>query len=159
MKARIDIKYEEQVVQEETKTKGFFGSRTVITPVTYGRHVLYLYLEASEEEKAIIKLNRLDEIVLDGKTFDTSQKDAQGLAEAKNDIERKILQEVYEATSSFVRKITLADYLENPFKWGFDTVVEANEYADKLKTKILPRIKEIMATNSQTGPTSESFEL
>ena len=32
MKARIDIKYEPQTVQEETKKKSLFGYKTIITP-------------------------------------------------------------------------------------------------------------------------------
>ena len=38
------------------------------------------------------------------------------------------------------------------------SVLVANEYAAKLKTKILPRIKEILTANYQVGPTSETFE-
>ena len=75
MKARIDIKYEPQTVQEETKKKSLFGYKTIITPVTYDVYALYLYLEITEEEKAIIKINRLDEIVLEERKIDMSESD------------------------------------------------------------------------------------
>jgi hypothetical protein len=124
-------------------------------------HRLYLFLEVSEEEKAIIKLNRLDEIVLDETRIDISDRQRRELAEAVNDIHRKIIEESHAKQGRFfIIEHKLGDFLANPHRRAFyNGVAEANDYAIKLKTEILPRIKEIIATNSQTGPTSETFEL
>ncbi len=158
MKARIEVKYEEEVVNEETTKKGFFGSRTVITPVTYRMHVVYLYLEASEEEKAMVKLNRLDEIVLESNPVDTSKDEAE--LEATDDpYMREVLEGVIKTRKTKRLEWTLGDYLRNPYVRVCNSVYEANEYAAKLKTEILPRIKEVITTNSKIGPTSETFEI
>jgi hypothetical protein len=158
MKARIEVKYEEEVVNEETTKKGFFGSRTVITPVTYRTHAVYLYLEASEEEKAIVKLNRLDEIVLESEPVDTSRLEAE-LETMDDPYKREVREGVIKTLKTKRLEWKLGDYLRNPYTRAFDSVHEANEYVAKLKTKILPQVKEIITTNSNVGPTSETFEI
>jgi hypothetical protein len=158
MKARIDVKCEEEVVNEETEKKGLFGSHTVITPVTIRKHVVDLYLEASEEVKAIVKLNRLDEIVLASEPVDTSRLEAE-LETIKDPDKWAVRYSVIQQLKSRRNETKLGDYLSNPWTRKFDSVYEANEYAAKLKTEILPRVKEIITTNSKIGPTSETFEI
>jgi hypothetical protein len=160
MKARIEVKYEEEVVNEEKIVKGFLWSRAVTTPVTYEKHMVYLYLEASEEEKAIIKLNRLDEIVLESEPRDTTRYEAE-LEQPTEPIQRRNLEYQIKYTETHPLEWKLGGYLCNPYPYrrAFDSVYEANEYAAKLKTKILPRIKEIITANSNVGPTAETFEL
>ena len=165
MKARIDIKYEPQTVQEETKKKSLFGYKTIITPVTYDVYALYLYLEITEEEKAIIKINRLDEIVLEERKIDMSESDEEtervksaALANATGETHRRMIEQIYTKAEPVVFKTKLSEYLGNPSRFSMGSVLVANEYAAKLKTKILPRIKEILTANYQVGPTSETFE-
>ncbi len=160
MKARIEVKYEERVVEPEKIKKGWLGSKTVIPAVTHGAHCVYLYLEASEEEKAIIKANELEEAVVEEIPVPNALADHQReLAEAKNDLHRKIIQDVWdEHPEHRVRKRTLAEFMDSPWWQGFSTKMEANEYANKLKTKILPHIKQLLDA-AKAGPISDSFDL
>lgn len=161
MKARIDVKHEEYQTQEDTVKKGLFGSKIVKVPVTRSYHAVYLYLEASEEEKATIIANQLDTISVEEIKIDNSERYEKELAGAINDLDRQIIEKTHREFGRYhIIKYTIADFLKNPYKRAFyNGIAEANEYAAKLKTTILPRIKEIMTTNSKVGPTSESFDL
>jgi hypothetical protein len=158
MKARIDIKEEDVVIRPEEVKKSPFGKKTVIPAETQRFLCLSLYVELSQEEKAIININHLDQIVLDVNVRDTTEEDERELANARNEIERQIREAAQNPKHTFERSITLADFVANPFEWRFYTVREANEYANKIKAKILPHLKEILTANYQVGPTSETFE-
>ena len=161
MKARIEVVYREFVEQPEQIKKGWLGGKTVIPAVMGGRHCVGLYLEASEEEKAVIKLNELDQFVIWEWKIDNKPNYEQDLAEAKNDLHRKIITEVYEKNGRYtIVPTTLADVLsQSPWERTFTSKLEANEFASELKNEVLPKIKKVLAENSQVGPTSETFEL
>jgi hypothetical protein len=70
----------------------------------------------------------------------------------KEDDKRKLAAQFAEPTY-----ITLGGMLADPYRHYVKNPQEAVEYIDKLKTKILPKVKSIIESHSV--PKSESFEL
>ena len=53
----------------------------------------------------------------------------------------------YESYAAERKDITLADYMKAPYSRIFKTLPEANDYSDKLKTELLPKVKELLDRN------------
>jgi len=161
MKVRIDQREETKTWDDYEEKKGFFGTKKIPVKKSATLQMVYLFLEASEEEKAIIKANGLDESVVE--TVGLSQQQIQRyeseIENAPNKIERDLAEHIYQYQRANPIEFTLKHYLEGPYQRAFDNVVQSNEYVSKLKTVYLPKIKKIMEANAKVGPSTESFDL
>jgi hypothetical protein len=125
-------------------------------------YFVFLHVELTNEEKAIIQQYRLSELVVDETPNPRLAQIAQEYEASNSRSERerlardmKLCQEVGPL------QYKLADFIsENGFTRGNDTLREASDYAQKLKTQILPKIKQTIEHYSATGGTSsDTFEL
>ena len=111
-----------------------------------------MLLEMSETERGIIQQHQLEEIIIeDNPAFTESDLTrsnmlAEKMADATKDILLKEVHKVVQKSSVEMQKqervrTRVGDYLVSPFTRTFATPHEAKQYADKLKTKILPAIR------------------
>jgi hypothetical protein len=160
MKVRIDIK-KENVEKSRTVVKGgFFGKKTVDEMYTTQQHRLYLYIELTEEEKAIIHKNALDVRTVDEQPYNKDLLDSfRAQQAAAKGLNLQIMQESHAKYFNTLEQIPMSRFIDPvPRIFSFDDVVEANAYANRLKTKILPAIKEMIQAYTDHGPTSETLE-
>jgi len=121
-----------------------------------------MILELSERDRATILQNHLDQVVLEkvpaylgdeilnilaefDKRYNShSSTSSDGLLmRAMMDQQRRN----YESYAAERKDITLADYMKAPYSRIFKTLPEANDYSDKLKTELLPKVKELLDRN------------
>lgn len=138
------------------------------------RYAVDMILEMPEKDRALIREGHLEQVVVEKvPKYSTDHiLDIFGEQEKKIDelrrrgkFEDHVALEAIKATEqrsvasyrAETREITLGDYLRVPFTRIFDTKPEANEYADKLKSAILPHIREMLDKNAsrQTSATIE----
>jgi hypothetical protein len=128
-----------------------------------------MILELPEAQRAIIKQYNLHEYVIEDEPRYSSDQLAQieqqhdgraaafknpNVAEIFNDQTREIMN-MHKAARLQTK---LGDYLVSPCTKLFKNRVEANQYAEKLKTKILPQIKTILEANT-AGESPQTIQL
>ena len=117
------------------------------------KHTVDMILQLSETERAIIGEHQLQHLVIeDAPLFNEDQlrkirlQDQAEIAAIKDPVAKIISEQSREMGHDQLKKdrkqTFLGDYLVSPFTRMFDTPPEAKSYADKLKTKILPQIKQ-----------------
>jgi hypothetical protein len=142
---------------------------TIETHPTY----LTLRLKLSEEERAIILTHRLHEIPLEDEPFYTDEDIRRFQAErvgglphgnsqrafTDRAIAEGMTEDVIAGMRTERRLTTIADYLkETGFMKHFNTPYEVSAYANKLKTEILPKIKNMIDSHRHGTSTSETIE-
>ena len=134
---------------------GFFREDT-FDYIETGEHIRYtvdMILQLPEYDRAIINEHSLDGILIEDEPRYTPQELRQIEKQYRNEVDAakdRYLKEAVSASTELAlsnqraeRKQTfLGDYLVAPFSREFVTAPEANNYADKLKTKILPQIRD-----------------
>jgi hypothetical protein len=119
------------------------------------RHTVDMLLEMSETERGIIQQHDLEDIIIEDTPAFTQrqiiQREIRQSDEvvATKDILLKEVKKVINQSSIDMMKeersqTRVGDYLVSPFSRVFDTPHEAKQYADKLKNKLLPSIKELI---------------
>ena len=123
-----------------------------------------VYIQLSETTKHVLSNSRILQTPVDEFYLDMSDR----LHETFRDIDdlpselvsyREKQDEKRERIKQFTAPhyITLDNFLANPFRHPVSNPREALEYIEKLKTKILPKVKALI--ESASGPQSESFQL
>ncbi len=114
-----------------------------------------MILELPESERALIKQYHLDDIVLEDvaahseEDFIRLRIESEEEAEAKRDpLRREVSKQIsanVETLWKAERRITrVGDLVVSPYSRDFDTPHEANDYAEKLKTKFLPEVRKLL---------------
>lgn len=135
--------------------------------VDVGEHTEYavdMILELSEAERAVIKQYSLHDYLLEDQPLYSPEQLADierqhneygatfkspGVAEIWDEQNQEIMN-LHKAARLQTK---FGDYLVSPFTRMFKTRLDANQYADKLKTKLLPQIKSIIdAHRADQGP-------
>jgi hypothetical protein len=154
VKIRID-----QSQQTVEATKKFFGRGKPATT----HYFVHLKVELTNEEKAIIHQYNLGEVVIDEYT-DTSVInpliDEYNATPPFDEKKRASLKYKIDLFSDPI-KLTLSQFVaQEGFNRNFSSLREATDYAQQLKTKILPQIKQTIEHYSVTGgKSSDTFEL
>lgn len=161
MEVKIEQKEETLNFMGKEVYTGFFGGvKTREVPKTATYHFVYLFLSLTEEEKAVIRINNLDEIVLDIEYSDIEPfSPDEEAAIATEPSMREILEDVHRQIAKDGTPYTVEEFTSNTFNRAFDTPREANIYSKKLKEVILPKLKALIEESSQAGPRSETFTL
>jgi hypothetical protein len=118
------------------------------------RYAVDMLLEMSETERGIIQEHQLEDLVIeDNPAFTERDLIRSNIAsdkqrDATKDILLKEVQKLSQKSGIEMMKqervtTRLGDYLVSPFTKTFLTPHEAKQYADKLKTKILPTLRRI----------------
>lgn len=163
MKARIEHKEETYDAPRTTYSKGWFGrtNETTTTEAVKASNV-YLYVELTQEEQAIVAHRMLGEVVIYHMERDPADMIAElseQLAATSDRYMRDELNFQIEALQhAKPHPIKLGTFLTNPHKCSFKQPHQANEYAVKLKEVILPKIKKLIQQH-HAGPSSETFEV
>jgi hypothetical protein len=119
-----------------------------------------MILVMSEKERSIIKEYKLEHVPIENdptfsqEDIDKATAETRQRADAAKDIylqavRANILEMTRESFKSDRTITTLGDYLAQPFSRSFDERHEAAEYANKLKTKILPKIRALIDSSSR----------
>jgi hypothetical protein len=127
------------------------------------QYAVDMLLEMSETERGIIQQHQLEDLVIEDNPAYTerdllrSSVASDKQVEATKDILLKEVQKVTNKSSIEMMKqervtTRLGDYLVSPFTRAFDSPHEAKQYADKLKTKILPTIRSMIDGYSRHVP-------
>jgi hypothetical protein len=157
MRATIQINTIRVPVIEQRRIRKFFREDT-FEYVETGEHVRYtvdMILQLPEHDRAIISEHSLDGILVEDEPRYTREELRQIEEGYRNEVEAAkdhYLKAAISASTELAldsqraeRKQTfLGDYLVAPFSREFVTAPGANEYADKLKTKILPQIRDTL---------------
>jgi hypothetical protein len=173
---RVEVKA--AIEQEERNRADAYAALPIVEKMTATVSVrgktVFLQIALTEQERAAIQQNQLGGIVIESTPMFSEEE----LEESAHELEShlKTIDPILD-TDGFVdglrrdnrkhidqrrqmnHETKLAQYLDPLFKRPFETPYEANEYADKLKTKILPEIKKIIASNMRIGESTETIEL
>lgn len=159
-KPRVEKKRIARIVGEDDYTYVETGEDTCFS--------VDMILEMTEAERAIIKQHRLDDILLE-ETATYSEHDIlkakvemQAEVDATKDIglgmiKSNVNKDVIDGMKKDRTKTRVGDLLVSPFSRSFDSPHEANDYANKLKTKFLPQVRKLLDQYSQHKP-SETLE-
>jgi len=126
------------------------------------RHAVDMILELSERDRATILQYQLDQVVFEKvpayrndqiltilEDFDkeynsySSTSSSGLLSRAMMDRRRRD----YKSYAAETKETILADYMKVPYTRIFETLPEANDYSDKLKTELLPKVKDLLDRN------------
>jgi hypothetical protein len=170
MRATIQINGVKRPVFDHVRTHHLIGEDTVRWEET-GEEIKFavdLILELTETERAIIKQYGLDGIALDDRPAWSEQQLAQMRAEDDEEVEATkapLLKEVSRQSRELARamakrereKTFVTNLLASPFTRIFDTPHEAKQYADKLKTQLLPALRKLIDDHAASKQ-SETLE-
>lgn len=120
------------------------------------KYAVDMILELSEAERAIIKEHSLQDYLLEDEPLyspeelELRKQHHDGYAAAFKDpnveeLWNRHTEEMVALEKAARRQTKLGDYLVSPCSRFFENRIEANQYAEKLKTKTLPQIKSIIA--------------
>lgn len=176
MKVRIEPGIDRQVHQPE-KPKGFF--KKTPPPTIYEVPCIYVYVELTEQEKAIIEKYDLgDELLEEWKPTAEDERESkhdleklleqirpiysdsdelrQALAETRRDFERSKYKTAHIVHDISVRKLVANPYIfRQPMGGGqrhFD------DHIEKLKTVIFPKLKQMLESRSVEQPKTQTLE-
>jgi hypothetical protein len=128
------------------------------------KYAVDMILELSETERAVIKEHNLHEYLLEDEPLYSAEqlarikREQDGYAAAfKNpsvaELWDKHTQVIIDTDRAARFQTKLGDYLVAPYTRVFENRVEANQYSEKLKTKLLPQIKSILEVHqTDLGP-------
>jgi hypothetical protein len=119
------------------------------------RYSVDMALQLSETDRAVIKQHELDDIVLEDTPLYTQEELAdiaihqdQDVRATKDLLRKEITKQIDKQALSLMKeqrsRTRVGDLLVSPFSRVFDSPHEAKEYADKLKTKLLPSVKQLI---------------
>jgi hypothetical protein len=119
------------------------------------KYTVDMVLQMTETERATIKQHQLDDVVLEDAPLFTEDElvraridDRARVDAAKDPLHKAIGKQMLETTEDMRkherRKTRIGDLLVSPFSRFFDTPHEASEYAHKLKTEFLPKIRQLL---------------
>lgn len=157
---KIEPQLVKHVVAEDTWINVETGERT--------RYAVDMLLEMSETERGIIQQHQLEDIIIEDTPAFTKRQIIQSEiqndkeVEATKDILLKEVKKVINQSSVGMMKdqraqTRVGDYLVAPFSRIFDSPHEAKQYADQLKTKLLPSIKDLIESYKE-HKASETIE-
>jgi hypothetical protein len=128
------------------------------------RYVVDMVLQFSEQDRAAILVTHLDQVVFETVSLLTSDQILNELAKFDSEYEsysststhgltmRALMdqrRESYGSLADKTKEITLADYMAaTGYSQIFNTLPEANDYSDKLKSAILPKIRTLLDKNA-----------
>lgn len=119
------------------------------------KYAVDMVLQMTETERATIKQHQLDDIVLEDVPLFTEDElvsariDDQARIDAAKDplhkaVEKQMMEMTDEMKKHERRKTRIGDLLVSPFSRIFDAPHDANEYARKLKTEFLPKMRQLL---------------
>jgi hypothetical protein len=170
MRATIQLNEIKVPRMEQRRIHHAFGEDSWVSVEVgeFPKYAVDMILQMSETERAIINQHQLQYLTIEDNPIfspDQLREIHSQHREELSVIKDAFLKEITEQSQSAVegmlkedRKQTLlGDYLVSPFSRIFETPHEAKLYADKLKTKILPQIKQHldMYRNYQQSETIE----
>jgi hypothetical protein len=121
-----------------------------------------MILQLSEADRALILERQLEQVVMEKapkyrndqilnilaefdqryRTYDATTQNG-AFQRAMMDKERRS----FASYAAETRDITLADYMKAPYTRAFETMPEASDYSEKLKTELLPRVRAMLDKN------------
>lgn len=136
------------------------------------RYSVNMMLELSEAERAIVRSHSLEQIELENVPLHTErqiaesrhelQQEADQISAARQPYLKAVAREQVELVGNILKKerlvTTLGDLLIVPHQRLFETPHEANEYSNKLKTELLPKVKKLIDGYKDYKP-AETIEL
>jgi hypothetical protein len=144
---------------ERKRIGHLFTEDTFVDAVTGDdlRFAVDMILELTETDRAIIKQDELDDIVLENIPLYSEAEilrrqvaDREEVKATKDLLMKEIKKNVTQDTPSLMKEarfITrVGDLVVSPYCRVFDSPHEAREFADKLKTKFLPEIRKLLDT-------------
>jgi hypothetical protein len=119
------------------------------------RHAVDMLLEMSETERGIIQQHQLENIIIEDTPAFTQRQIIQAEIQQDDDtaatkdlllkeVKKVVNKDAVEKMKATRIQTRVGDYLVSPFTRVFDTPHEAKQYADQLKTKLLPSIKDLI---------------
>ncbi len=166
MRATVDIGEEDVTQTQRLPTGGWFKKYETITQNLH-YHTVTTTVELTEEERAIIRNYNFSQEVLDDRPAH-SREDieqyrgyyAMDLTKASDFIREQAQQNEDEAVATYAAErdqTSIADLLKQPFKRQCNNARDAAEYADRMKTKILPSFSALLKKHADV-PKSETLE-
>jgi hypothetical protein len=149
---KVQVPVSQQKVMRHLLGEPTFSSTYTGAETKYSADMI---LELTESERAIIREHRLDDVVLEDEALYSQSElvqqriDADERADATKDILLKEITKVMEQNVNEIsreqrRKVRVGDLLVSPYSRVFDTYHEAHDYLDKLKTKHIPKLRELI---------------
>lgn len=165
MRATVDIGEEHVPSSYETSTGGWFKKKEV-THYTAHYQTITVLLELTEEERSTIIRYKLQDEVLENIPKYTEEQLANMFESSNPNLKGGAL-EMWEQNAQELKAqhraerniLTISDLLAQPYKkqFGGAQVREAAEFADKMKTKFLPRVGALLKQHADV-PKSETLE-
>jgi hypothetical protein len=157
MRATIHLNEFRTPCTEQQRSPHLFGEDS-FTSVEVGEYIAYavdMILEMSETERGIIQQHRLDDIILEDTPLYTDVELRKKKYEYQDEVDATkdlMLKEVKRHSTAMTVELLkdhrmqtrVGDLLVSPFVRTFPNPHEAKQYADKLKTKILPGVRELI---------------
>jgi len=190
--AQLDIEYAEQARRGELPIQAELARRAeerkaelaafppverMTARIDIRGQTLFLYLQVSEEERAIINQSKLGEVVLEDYPMFSEDEITLFVYERARQLEQhdrglrnpQVIQWSNEAAEAMLkteiaakrkqrRQVHLYAYLHMPYERYFPTMVEAQAYGEKLKKEILPKIKQLIERARGSQGTTQIIE-
>jgi hypothetical protein len=166
LRATIQINSVTVVESEQRRIPRTFANDSIvyIDGPEKTKYAVDMILELSETERAIIKEHNLQDYLLEDEPLYSPEDLArraefhQGYAASYKDPDMaefldQHTQEMMNLERAARRQTKLGDYLVVPYTRIWEDRIQANQYSEKLKTKILPQIKSILDVyKADSGP-------
>jgi len=171
MRATVDVLEEDVKVpyQKFVKKKLFGGDVYETAYSEERRHVVSTLVELTEEELAIIRNYGFSTQLLDDSPAHTAE-EIQSMQEAQEQstlLQHKdpaVRQFGWDGVNEFMDKYkaerdrtSVADLLQRPLRREFIKPIQAAQYADRIKTRILPALSTLLKKHANV-PKSETLE-
>lgn len=138
MKAVITRSEHGYQAEDREVKNGFFGKKVKVAQRNAIGGKVVLDIQLTEEEKAAIEYYGLMELVMENDPAYTPDQIEQFRNEMKETKPEDHMKLKFMETARHVRKI--GDYLKSPYQQVFESPLEAAEYYQKLRNKVLPNI-------------------
>jgi hypothetical protein len=170
MRATVDIGEEDTTESYEVSTGGWFKKKEIVTYHPH-YHTVTVLLELTEEERATIQKYDLQKQVLEDRPrwtadevaearqrhIDSNQENLNSRNVTLKAIAEQGVEDADESMRNQRDRTTVADLLAQPCVVRYGKPLQAANYADRLKTKILPALSELLKKHA-TAPKSETLE-
>jgi hypothetical protein len=145
--AKIESQRVSRLIAEDSWIQVEVGEQT--------RYAVDMLLEMSETDRGIIQQHQLEDIVIEDTPAFTKRQIIQSQIQQNDDVsvtkdillkevKKVINKDAVELMKEKRTQTRVGDYLVTPFCRILDTPHEAKQYADHLKTKLLPSIKDLI---------------
>jgi len=166
MKATIKRFERDAEIEEEQAGGGMFGNKKQMVKVKKHQIGVSLVIELTEEEKAIIELYGLKELIVEDEPAFTAARLAELHNKTVEQLSRKDkqsdwapnhVQEMDKVYAAQRRQVKFGEYLKAPYERFEDTLYKAAQTYDLLKNQVLPTIAGVIST-TKSRPVTETFE-